>query len=446
MCVCARVRRPLSLCGRAQQPASVFLLLRPPPATPGTRAGARLRHLFAVAVDGRPIAAGEATSTEMGVARVRLGLALPPGSHRVVTVTALGAGTAVAVLGLAVQAGGGSPARRGARLPHVRYEAEDAGRCTGKVLGPDYAAYADEVHLGTEASQRMACQLQPSAPQRVALALTSPANALRIRYSIPDAASGGGTRARLTVAVARPGPGTDVETVVVTLTSEYSWYYGSYPFSNDPSAGKGHHYYDEAYVTLNATAPVGSVVTLAPTPAVTTTPTPTSTTIPAHTTAGQHATAPAPPSAECSRVPVPARHDCGFNGINKTQCVAGRGCCWVPNAPPNPTHVPDCFHPGGRPPSPPPPPPPPSPPRPFSTEPITIDNVLAYVVQVGVRPTNSLSLVDHGGDPTGHADSAGAFDAACRASVARGDGAVVWIPPGVFQMDRPVCPEPFNDS
>ena len=52
----------------------------------------------------------------------------------------------------------------------------------------------------------------------------------------------------------------------------------------------------------------------------------------------------APPVVNCSAVKIPndAKVDCGFNGINSTQCV-DRGCCWyeVHN---NPNNDPWCFY------------------------------------------------------------------------------------------------------
>eukprot|EP00729_Bicosta_minor_P025777 gene25777-32065_t len=93
---------------------------------------------------------------------------------------------------------------RGTRQPYVTYEAESQS-CKGTVLGPDYRAYTDDIHLAAEASMRMACQLSPStaggSADSLSFTLRAPTNALRIRYSIPDAPKGGGTHDMMLVKV-----------------------------------------------------------------------------------------------------------------------------------------------------------------------------------------------------------------------------------------------------
>jgi hypothetical protein len=78
--------------------------------------------------------------------------------------------------------------------------------------------------------------------QHVALTAQSPANALVVRYSLPDAEQGGGTRSAL--AIHR----NDALVQRIAITSQYSWLYGDYPFTNDPKAGKPRHFYDEVRV------------------------------------------------------------------------------------------------------------------------------------------------------------------------------------------------------
>eukprot|EP00047_Mylnosiga_fluctuans_P006418 m.246766 g.246766 ORF g.246766 m.246766 type:complete len:724 (+) comp15173_c0_seq1:482-2653(+) len=60
--------------------------------------------------------------------------------------------------------------------------------------------------------------------------------------------------------------------------------------------------------------------------------------------------------------PQAARRDCGFMGIDQSQCEA-KGCCWTPVSP-NPGNLPWCYYSNGPTPPGPPPPPPPSPPTP----------------------------------------------------------------------------------
>ena len=118
-------------------------------------------------------------------------------------------------------------AGRGADVPFLEQEAENA-RTTGAVIGPDRTPYT----LPAEASGRTAVRLLPG--QWVEFTLPRAANAITVRYSIPDAPTGGGIRAPLDVTVG----GHDRRTM--TLTSEYGYLYNQYPFTNDPGAGLLH--------------------------------------------------------------------------------------------------------------------------------------------------------------------------------------------------------------
>ena len=114
-------------------------------------------------------------------------------------------------------------AGRGARVAFLEQEAENA-RTTGTVIGPDRAPYTP----AAEASGRSAVRLTPG--QYVEFTLPRAANAITVRYSIPDAPTGGGIRAPLDVTVNGTGRRT------MTLTSEYAYLYNQYPFTNDPDA------------------------------------------------------------------------------------------------------------------------------------------------------------------------------------------------------------------
>ena len=114
-------------------------------------------------------------------------------------------------------------AGRGATVDFAEQEAENA-RFTGAVIGPDRAAYT----VAGEASGRTAVRLAPG--QYVEFTLPAPANAINVRYSIPDAPNGGGITAPLDVAV-NGGPAR-----TMTLTSQYAYLYNQYPFTNDPHA------------------------------------------------------------------------------------------------------------------------------------------------------------------------------------------------------------------
>ncbi|MEU5942816.1 glycosyl hydrolase family 28-related protein [Micromonospora sp. NPDC047548] len=118
-------------------------------------------------------------------------------------------------------------AGRGASVGFVEQEAEYAAT-NGTVIGPDRSAYT----LPAEASGRRAVKL--TAGQYVEFTLPSAANAITVRYSIPDAPGGGGITSPLDVSVNR-GPKR-----TMALTSQYAWLYNQYPFTNDPTAGLLH--------------------------------------------------------------------------------------------------------------------------------------------------------------------------------------------------------------
>jgi Pectate lyase superfamily protein len=120
----------------------------------------------------------------------------------------------------------------GADTPWVTYEAE-AMRTTGMVLGPRYDPYQVE----TESSGQKCVRLE--ATQYVEFTATAAANALVVRYSLPDAPGGGGISSNLELSV----NGKLVKSLAVT--SRYSYLYGNYPFTNNPADGKPRNFYDE---------------------------------------------------------------------------------------------------------------------------------------------------------------------------------------------------------
>ncbi|MGW1161159.1 glycosyl hydrolase family 28-related protein [Streptomyces sp. NPDC002519] len=168
-------------------------------------------------------------------------------------------------------------AGRGADLGFLEQEAEHAPT-DGNVIGPGRTAYT----LAAEASGRSAVSLAPG--QYVEFTLPRAANAITVRYSIPDAPSGGGITAPLDVSVNGRHRST------MTLTSQYAWLYNLYPFTNDPTADVLHpdwwitecgcvpgvttpapvipkpfrpnHFYDEQRLLLGRTYPAGARVRL----------------------------------------------------------------------------------------------------------------------------------------------------------------------------------------
>ncbi|MCU1469971.1 MAG: mycodextranase [Glaciihabitans sp.] len=168
-------------------------------------------------------------------------------------------------------------AGRGADVSFSEQEAEKA-TTNGSILPVSTAAYT----LPAEASGRSAVSLTPG--QYVEFTLPSAANAITVRYSIPDAPTGGGITSPLKVAVNGGAAKT------MTLTSQYAWLYNQYPFSNDPNAGilfpdqwiaecgcvpdqtsptptvatpyRPNHFYDEQRLLLSHRYPAGSTIRL----------------------------------------------------------------------------------------------------------------------------------------------------------------------------------------
>jgi len=138
----------------------------------------------------------------------------------------------------------------GATLPYVEQEAENAAT-NGVIIGPDRTF----THLASEASGRKAVTLSARG-QYVAFTLTQPANGMDLRYSIPDAPDGSGLTAPLSLYV------DGAKKPDLMLTSKYGWFYGAYPFTNNPADGAPHHFYDETHVLFNAMYPAGTKVRL----------------------------------------------------------------------------------------------------------------------------------------------------------------------------------------
>ncbi len=221
----------------------------------------------------------------------RTGTRRRPSAVLTASVLAAAVGTSLAIAPAAANAGP-SPAGvatraalapsltagRGADVGFVEQEAE-AATTNGTIIGPSTAAYT----LPAEASGRSAVQLKAPG-QYVEFTLPKAANAVTVRYSIPDAANGGGITAPISLLVNRHRVATPI------LTSQYAWLYNEYPFSNDPNADVLHpdwwatecscvpnqttptpvfatpfrpnHFYDEQRVKLNRTYPAGSRVRL----------------------------------------------------------------------------------------------------------------------------------------------------------------------------------------
>lgn len=173
---------------------------------------------------------------------LRRAVAVVAGTTLLTTGGALALGAAPA---FAAAATGGS----GANLPYVEVQAENS-TTNGTVIGPSWT-YGE---LAGEASYRKAVTLQGSG-KFVTFTTPVATNSIDFRYSIPDTAGGSAYTAPLSFAIngaAQPD---------FTLTNAYSWYYGSYPFTNTPGSNR-HHFYDEAHRLLPQTYPAGTTFTL----------------------------------------------------------------------------------------------------------------------------------------------------------------------------------------
>ena len=122
----------------------------------------------------------------------------------------------------------------GATVPWISYKAEQGVTTGEKLTSRTYGEIANEALNHT-------CVKLAVTGQHVTWKVRSPANAMVIRASVPDAPQGGGASHTLTVAV------NGKARQKVTLSSLHSWLYGKDPNGNDnaPSTGTPHAYFDE---------------------------------------------------------------------------------------------------------------------------------------------------------------------------------------------------------
>src|ERR1039457_567297 len=153
---------------------------------------------------------------------------------------------AVAVQPASAAATGGS----GASLPYAEVQAENSAT-NGTVIGPSYT----QGQLADEASGRKAVTLQGSG-QSVTFTTPVATNSIDFRYSIPDSSDGSVYTAPLSLYI------NGTKQTDFTLTNAYSWYYGSYPFTNTPGSGNPHHFYDEVHRLFSTSYPAGTTFKL----------------------------------------------------------------------------------------------------------------------------------------------------------------------------------------
>src|SRR5882724_8556203 len=124
-------------------------------------------------------------------------------------------------------------AQRGASVPWTTYEAEYMTN-NGAILGPSYGPNL----VASESSGRKCVQINATG-QFMQFSALSTATAIVVRYSVPDTADGKGTD--YTLSLYKNGS----FVAKLPMTSRYSWLYGSYPFTNNPSSGSPRNFYDE---------------------------------------------------------------------------------------------------------------------------------------------------------------------------------------------------------
>lgn len=146
----------------------------------------------------------------------------------------------------------------GASVPFTEYNAATSpnAHTDGTVLAPDYQ-YGS---LQAESTGRQAVQLVGQG-EYVSFTLTRAANAVDFHYAIPDSLQGGGISAPLDLYV------NGKLTTALPLTSEFSWLYGTYPFTNTPFVAQPdgevpHDYYNDVRYRFARTLPAGTVVKL----------------------------------------------------------------------------------------------------------------------------------------------------------------------------------------
>ncbi len=138
----------------------------------------------------------------------------------------------------------------GASLPYAEVQAENSAT-NGTVIGPSYT----QGQLADEASGRKAVTLKGTG-QYVTFTTPVATNSIDFRYSIPDTSDGSVYTAPLSLYI------NGTKQPDFTLTNAYSWYYGGYPFTNTPSSGNPHHFYDEVHRLFSTTYPAGTTFKL----------------------------------------------------------------------------------------------------------------------------------------------------------------------------------------
>ncbi|RSM90753.1 APHP domain-containing protein [Kibdelosporangium aridum] len=142
---------------------------------------------------------------------------------------------------------------RGAALPYVEYEAE-AANYQGTLLQTDPLRTFGHTNFATESSGRQSVRLTNTG-QFVEFTSTNAANSIVVRNSIPDAPSGGGIDATISLYI----NGNFAQKV--SLSSKHSWLYGTTDdpegLTNSPQAN-ARRLFDESHALLSTSYPPGT--------------------------------------------------------------------------------------------------------------------------------------------------------------------------------------------
>lgn len=131
-----------------------------------------------------------------------------------------------------------APTSPGASRAWVAYEAEDA-RTNAAVHGPGRKPLSPEAEASGRRYVRLAAR-----GDYVEVTARKSANFIVVRACIPDSPSGGGKKNSLSLYLNGNYTGT------LSLDSRFAWIYGDFPWSNDPSKGRPHRFFDESHATL----------------------------------------------------------------------------------------------------------------------------------------------------------------------------------------------------
>jgi hypothetical protein len=143
----------------------------------------------------------------------------------------------------------------GASVPWTTYDYAAGNMTNGggaTIIGPPAqlssinATLTDTIQM--EASGGQAVELTGTG-QYAELTAQAPANSIVVRYCVPDTSNGVGTNYTITLYT------NGVFVQKLPLTSQYTWLYGAYSFSNTPSDGSPRNFFDEVRLnglTINA--------------------------------------------------------------------------------------------------------------------------------------------------------------------------------------------------